>query len=132
MATILLADDSDALRGLLAGALLESGHDVLTASNGQHALAHLARQRVNLIITDIYMPGLDGLELLANVRRMRQPPPVIVMSGHTGEMDMLNAARCLGAALTLRKPFAPEELTRCAQALLCRPANDAQTTLSRK
>jgi DNA-binding response OmpR family regulator len=118
MATILVVDDSASLRALLEQTLAQAGHQVLTAADGKHATALLTAQTVDLVVTDIYMPDADGLELLVALRKMKRRPPAIAMSSKTGELNMLRSARILGAQITLQKPFLPAELLRCVNTLI--------------
>jgi DNA-binding response OmpR family regulator len=118
MATILVVDDSASLRALLEQTLADAGHTVFTAADGKRATTLLASQPVDLVVTDIYMPDADGLELLVALRRMKPRPPAIAMSSKTGELNMLRSAKILGAQITLQKPFPPAELLRCVTALL--------------
>jgi DNA-binding response OmpR family regulator len=118
MATILLVDDSVSLRTLLEQTLVNGGHKVITAGDGKSATALLSSETIDLVVTDIYMPNSDGLELLFALRRMKRRPPAIAMSSKTGAMNMLKSAKLLGAKMTLQKPFPPAELLRCANVLL--------------
>jgi len=118
MATILVVDDSDSLRHLFEHTLVSGGHKVVTATDGKKAAAVLSTREVDLVVTDIYMPNGDGLEVLMALRRLKHRAPAIAMSSITGEMGMLRSAKQLGAKITLQKPFPPEELLRCANELL--------------
>jgi DNA-binding NtrC family response regulator len=118
MPTILLIDDSESIRQLLAQTLREGGHEVLTAADGKKATALLARREVHLVVTDIYMPEGDGIEVLMALKRMKHRAPAIAMSSITGALGMLHSAKQLGAKITLQKPFPPSELLRCANELL--------------
>jgi len=118
MRTILIVDDSESIRDLLASVLADGGYAVLTAADGRQAIRILSTRSVDLIVTDLYMPEADGLELLITVQKMPQRPPVIAMSSQTGVMDVLHVAKRLGAKKILRKPFPPAELLQHAKALL--------------
>jgi CheY-like chemotaxis protein len=110
MATILLIDDDDQVRMLFQVALAGAGYRVLVAENGKHGLRLLERQEVDLILVDILMPDIDGLELIPRLRRMQPACKIIAMSGGSGEWDPLRTAKHLGANDTLKKPFGPQEL----------------------
>lgn len=124
MPSVLIVDDSTSILKLLAHALGEAGFDVVSASNGQQALDATAQRRFDLIITDIFMPETDGIELLMQLNKRGGRPPVIALSSKSGSMDMLPSARLLGAELTLYKPFKPADLVTAAQQLLAqRPSS---------
>jgi DNA-binding NtrC family response regulator len=97
---------------LVQHALAAAGHEVTTADDGETALAELERDSVDLLVTDIIMPGKEGIELILEARRIRPDLPVIAVSGGhlSGDHDILDVARRLGAVHTLAKPFRPKEL----------------------
>ena len=123
---VLLVDDDAALRETLADALAIAGLDVSQADNGATALAMIESSGFDVVVSDLYMPGVDGLELLMGLQRAAIPTPVIVMTGgfkgHFGNPDPLTepnlkAARIFGAVRTLHKPFLPSELIREIEAI---------------
>ena len=118
MSTLLVVDDSESIRLLLADTLARHGYAVRTAADGAEAIRLLAQQPFDLIVTDIFMPGTDGLELIVKIKQQTPRPQVIAMSSRDGRSDPLRAARMLGARVTLKKPFPPAELLRQVQALL--------------
>lgn len=118
MPTILIVDDSASVRQLLAETLAPHGYRVLTANDGTAAIDLLAQQPVDLIVTDIFMPETDGLELIVKIKQQTPCPHVIAMSSRDRSSDPLRAARMLGAQVTLRKPFPPAVLVRHVLALL--------------
>jgi PAS domain S-box-containing protein len=110
-ARVLVADDNADLRGYLARVLTAAGYGVQTAGDGEAALAAIERQPPELLVTDVMMPRLDGLQLL---RALRQRPdtaalPVIVLSARAGEEAMV-AGLEVGADDYLFKPFSAREL----------------------
>lgn len=117
---ILLAEDEPAFRDLLESVLRAAGYAVHAAADGRSALRLLTRHRVDLIITDLCMPGADGMEFLMALRTMRNTAPVIAMSGGVGSnmAGMLRAAQLLGARRTLAKPFALRDLVQAVRAVL--------------
>ena len=128
---ILVIDDSDMMRRFLSEALASAGHDVVVASNGREGVAAFERTHVDLVITDLYMPDRDGIEVLLDVKRLEPALPIIVMSagGAYVRSDELAAAQLLGATVVLRKPFgltqlrtAIDDVRRVAEAC---PARDA-------
>ena len=110
MARILVIDDQDHIRALLRLVLKGAGHDVLDASNGRLGLELYRKQSADLIITDIFMPEMNGLELMLELTRSFLNVKVIAMTGGQPREATLNKAKLLGARQTLEKPFAMEEL----------------------
>jgi len=102
MATILIVDDDDALRGILFEVLSEN-HTCHTASTAEEAWQYLEVETYDAIVTDIAMPGLDGVGLLKRTQLLDLKTPVIIISGKGGTLaDQLLA---LGAFAYLSKPF---------------------------
>jgi CheY-like chemotaxis protein len=110
MATILLIDDEESVRTVFQMGLAQVGYRVLTAENGRHGLRLLEHQEVDLIVVDIFMPEMDGLELIPLLRKTRPACKIIAISGRSGQMDHLDTAKYLGAHATLKKPFSLQEL----------------------
>ena len=108
MARILLIDDDNSLREVVRFILDDAGHQVLSAADGAAGLELLTREP-DLVITDIRMPGMDGMEVLRRVRETLAPPPVIMLTAH-GTVEQAVEAMQLGAFTYLLKPFAREEL----------------------
>ncbi len=115
---ILVVDDDDAVRESLGLSLETYGYDVDYAADGQSALAAVARLRPEAVVTDIQMPGMDGLELLREMAVRNRGVPVIAISGG-GDM-VLESARQLGAVEAFAKPVMDEDLVaaieRCRRA----------------
>ena len=109
MATILVIDDQEPVRSLLRLVLEGAGHDVLEASNGRLGIELYQKRSADLIITDIFMPEMDGLELMLELARSFLNVKVIAMSGAVEESG-LTAAKLLGARQTFQKPFDVKEL----------------------
>lgn len=105
---VLVIEDHREQRELLRVGLQAAGHDVLTASHGHEALAYLNGHAVDLVVTDIFMPEMDGIEVIAELRRQFPRIKVLAMSGRPG-VDYLTVAKELGAARILRKPFGMEQ-----------------------
>ena len=110
MATILVIDDQEPIRTLLRAALEWNGHEVLEASNGLLGLERYRERAADLIITDIRMPEMTGLELMVELNRSFPHVKVIAMSGGLERKGELNAATLLGARQTFHKPFDVKEL----------------------
>jgi DNA-binding response OmpR family regulator len=110
MTTILLIDDEEPVRMLFQMALAQAGYHVLTAESGLHGLRLLQQQEVDLALVDIFMPEMDGLELIHRLRAARPTSKIIAMSGGSWEWDYLDTAKQLGANCALKKPFSLQEL----------------------
>ncbi|HYR60407.1 MAG TPA: response regulator [Nitrospiraceae bacterium] len=110
MATILFIDDDDPLRMLCQTALEGAGYRVLTAESGPQGLRLLQHQEVDLALVDIFMPSMDGLEVIQLLHKTRPGCKIIAMSGSSWEWDYLDTAKHLGANDTLKKPFSLQAL----------------------
>jgi DNA-binding response OmpR family regulator len=121
---ILLIEDESALRELLMAALTKAGHSVLLAQDGREGTALLARESVDLVITDMLMPNSDGIEMILGLRQTHPKIPIIAMTGghQLGPDYYLRIARTLGAARLLQKPFPIAELLAAVESLLSPPA----------
>jgi CheY-like chemotaxis protein len=107
MATILCIDDEEQARRLFKVALEDAGYRVLTAENRAHGLRLLEQQQVDLILVDIFIPDMDGLELILRLRKIRPSNKIIAISAGANYLDL---AKHLGANDTLQKPFSVQEL----------------------
>ncbi len=109
---ILLADDDDVTREVLADMLAEAGHHVVEASTGRVALDRLRRAHFDVLITDVIMPEMDGLELIRAVRLVDTNLRIIAMSagGSQFGFDFLPYANAFGANGNILKPVQPDEL----------------------
>lgn len=109
MAAILVIDDEPEIRTLLRAVLASAGHTVIEATNGREGLVLYRQQAADLVITDIQMPELNGLDLILELTREFLNVKVIAISGVQGEATgALAVAKLLGARQTLRKPFSLE------------------------
>jgi len=109
--SILLAEDDEQVRQVLRASLERAGYDVCEAADGNEARRALELAPFDLVITDIVMPGRDGIETILFVRRQRPETRVIAISGHDDPLFLSNAAG-LGAAHVLAKPFTPSQLLK--------------------
>lgn len=107
MARILLIDNDDAVRGGLGRYLRTLGHDVLEAQRGGEGLRLASRLRVDLVVTDLGMPDVDGMEIIMALRGSAPGAPIIAMAGGGIEPKerLLAHAAILGAVATVAKPF---------------------------
>jgi two-component system, response regulator, stage 0 sporulation protein F len=109
MATILIIDDEEAVRILLRSALKAAGYEVVEAANGREGLALYRHKPADLVITDIAMPELNGLDMILELTRYFLDAKVIAISGGGGK-NVLNVAKLLGARRTIQKPFGIPQL----------------------
>ena len=110
MATILIIDDEVGIRALLRFTLEAAGHEVVEAANGREGLALYRRRPADLVITDIAMPELNGLDMMLELTRYFLDAKVIAISGVGGEANVLDRAKLLGARRTFHKPFGMVQL----------------------
>jgi UDP-3-O-acyl N-acetylglucosamine deacetylase len=109
--TILVVDDEEKIRSTLRGVLSDEGYRVLDTDGSPNVLDMVAAQRPRLVLLDIWMPQVDGIELLERLKAQEPELPVIVMSGH-GTIETAVRATKLGAADFIEKPFSLETLLR--------------------
>ena len=107
-ARVLVVDDEQRVRRLLQTALTERGYDVTTAASGEEAMAAIAKRQPDIILLDLIMPGMSGLDVCRSVRQDLSTP-IVVLSAHGEEHDKVLALD-LGADDYLTKPFGMEEL----------------------
>ncbi|HXW03629.1 MAG TPA: sigma-54 dependent transcriptional regulator [Vicinamibacterales bacterium] len=107
--TILAIDDDDSLRRVVEYNLMEEGYRVITAADGPSGLEAYQREAVDVVLTDIRMPGIEGIELLARLKAMQPELPVIMLTAF-GTIDSAVEAMRLGAFDYLTKPFSRDQL----------------------
>ena len=124
MARILLIDDDHALREVTAEVLRQAGHIVETAPDGNVGLAKHRAERQDLIITDINMPDMDGVELIMALRYTEPRPRIIAISGggRFSQPIYLPLAERLGVQRALAKPIRADTLLRAVTEVLAEPA----------
>ena len=116
MARVLIVDDEEGDRVVLRTILERGAHEVLEATDGDEALKMYAGRGIQVVITDLQMRNVHGLELISILRDFDPRPGIIAISG-TGEFQ-LEMAQALGAALTLTKPILPERLLEAVDEVL--------------
>ena len=107
MHTILIVDDESDIRSSLQGVLEDEGFKALLAESGEDCLATLSHKPVDVVLLDIWLPGIDGLEALERIVAMDDPPQVVMISGH-GNIETAVRATKLGAFDFLEKPLSIE------------------------
>ena len=111
--SILVVDDHPIMREVICQILEDAGHDVRSAGEGREAIRTLSAARFDLLVTDIVMPEMDGIELIGEVRRRYPEMRIIAMSGGSERFPMkdgLAIAQRIGAGATLNKPFGADQL----------------------
>ncbi|HKQ34783.1 MAG TPA: response regulator [Nitrospiraceae bacterium] len=110
MATILIIDDQESIRALLRTTLEAAGYEVMEASNGRIGLDLYRQKPTDLVITDMFMPELNGLDMLRELMREFLDAKVIAISGAGKGMNVLDIAKLLGARQAFHKPFSMTQL----------------------
>lgn len=117
MTRVLIVDDEQSVRVALERILGAMGYEVVAAVDGLDAQARLSQLSIDLVITDLSMPGADGFEVLRAVRELRSGLPVIVLTGRGSTQDCVRAMRA-GAADFIAKPFEQTEFQQVVRAAL--------------
>ena len=118
---MLVIEDNPDLRSLLEHTLAAEGFEVETASNGTEALRLLHNCPVEIVVTDIFMPDKDGIEVISELKQSHPGMTIIAMSGGPrghGQVNYLTVARQVGADGVLGKPFTPSQLVDLLQRLV--------------
>ena len=120
VANILLVDDNNELRSTIERSLKHLGHEVVSARDGKAALALIPTVTYDLVLTDIVMPDMEGLELIRAIRKIDPSAKIIAMSGggRGTANDYLGLASNFGAAATLEKPFSLDALAKAIDEVL--------------
>jgi len=111
---ILVIDDDAQITGFIQRILQSEGYEIETAVNGEAAIKLFKEHPFDLFITDIVMPGMDGIELIMKLRQSGKK--IIAISGH--EEELLETAQMLGAAFVFQKPFNLEEFRKAVKFLM--------------
>lgn len=108
---VLTVDDSKTMLAMLRHALTEAGFEVVQAEDGQKGLDALARESVDVVITDVNMPVMDGIEFIRNVRASGKFPglPILILTTETSQ-EKRDLGRAAGGTGWIVKPFDPEKL----------------------
>ena len=120
MKRLLIIDDNEPFLHSVSMLFQKTGYQVRTATEGTAALSLFRTEPFDAVITDLIMPGMEGLETMMHLRRLQPGIKIVVMSGggFTSAEDYLNVAKQLGAAKTLVKPFTNNEILESVAALL--------------
>ncbi|WP_226654511.1 response regulator [Guptibacillus hwajinpoensis] len=106
---ILIVDDQYGIRILLNEIFQKEGYQTFQAANGVQALSIVKSEDPDLVILDMKIPGMDGLEILKRIKKMEARALVIIMTAY-GELDMIHEAMDLGAVTHFAKPFDIDEI----------------------
>ncbi|WP_088036758.1 response regulator [Evansella clarkii] len=106
---LLIVDDQFGIRVLLNEVFEKDGYETMQASNGKQALKIIEEKEPDLILLDMKIPGMDGLEILKEIKKMDVKSHVIMMTAY-GELEMINEAMRLGALTHFAKPFDIDEV----------------------
>ncbi|WJR78689.1 response regulator [Bradyrhizobium sp. NP1] len=127
MADILIVDDEPAVQATIRIVLERAGHRVVAADDGSRGLALCEAEPFDLLILDIFMPGMDGLETMRHILERRPQLPILMVSGRplswdpATAPDFLKIATRLGAIASLPKPFKPADLLAAVKGCLEAP-----------
>jgi DNA-binding response OmpR family regulator len=109
---LVIVDDDESLRRMLVALLAAAGYEVREASNGREALSHAGTFEADVILTEIVMPEVEGLQLIRELLDRNPQVKIVAMSGADRAENYLAVARSLGAKATLAKPLDADELLR--------------------
>jgi DNA-binding response OmpR family regulator len=114
---VVVVDDDEPIRQLVANVLQDAGYEVRLAADGEAALAAIADWKPDLVTLDLVMPGLDGWGVIEQLRKIADPPPIVVVSGRTDDVPPGILDRCVGGYVT--KPFhVADLLSTCRRVLM--------------
>ena len=118
--SILLVDDDDQFRGMLSEALTGEGFQVREASDGRQGIKLYVEQSTDIVITDLVMPGKEGLEMIVEIKRLHAGVKIIAISGggRGSSQNYLKMAKAFGAQRVLAKPFSHREILEAISQVL--------------
>lgn len=108
---VLIVDDQNGIRVLLVEVFSNEGYDTFQASNGKLALEIVRKESPDLVLLDMKIPGMDGLDILKHIKQIDTSIKVIMMTAY-GELDMIKEATDLGALTHFTKPFDIDDLRK--------------------
>ncbi|TYQ30709.1 PleD family two-component system response regulator [Pseudanabaena sp. UWO310] len=119
MTTILVVEDTPSEQDLIVSYLDEGGYNVVTATNGQEALKKIGDKKPNVVITDLVMPGMSGLELCRSLKKNDDTKdiPVVACTSKDQELDRLWGMK-QGIAIYLTKPFSRDDILRAVRSVV--------------
>ncbi len=126
---VLVVDDEEAIRTLVEYNLRMAGYEVETAQEGLMALEMIAKGNFDLLVLDLMLPGVDGLELCKRLRQANSKVPIIMLTARGEEIDRVLGLE-MGADDYVTKPFSPRELVARVRAVLRRKADEPAAPVS--
>jgi two-component system, chemotaxis family, chemotaxis protein CheY len=116
---VLIVDDSLGIREAMRFSLENEGYEVLVCENGKNALSCFNGQEISLVVTDLYMPQMDGIEFIRNVRQLSdyQKIPMLLLTTET-QIEKIKEAKEAGATGWIIKPFVPAKLMETIRKLI--------------
>jgi len=108
--TVLVVEDDEMVREVMDITLTQSGFRVLTAGSGEAGLDLMRRLQIDLVLLDVHMPRMSGLDVLLSMKRMGRPAPPVMMVSANRSIETVQGAMRLGCAGYVAKPFTPESL----------------------
>lgn len=122
MVQVLIIDDNELVRFTLRDIMETYGHQVTEARDGREGIAIFKTGQFDIVLTDIVMPVMDGIEVIQEIRQRDMDLPIIAISGSGGafKMQHLEIARNAGATKVMYKPFMPDDLLKAVEE--CLPA----------
>lgn len=117
--TILIVDDSASVRQVVSISLKGAGYDVIEACDGKDALSKLDGKKIHLIVSDVNMPNMNGIELVKEVKKLAayKFTPIVMLTTE-GADDMKQQGKAAGAKAWIVKPFQPPQLLQAAKMLI--------------
>ena len=127
MQKTLVIEDDESLRTLMSRSLRSKGFEVVTARDGGEGIAMWDFERPDLVVTDLYMPNVDGIEAIMALRARQPDIPIVAVSGGDSRASFLalDSAGDLGATVLLAKPFLPDQLYEAVVKALSHPPGGA-------
>jgi CheY-like chemotaxis protein len=122
MPRILVIDDDESVRGAIDALLRPENHEIVLADSARQGAEHFGASKFDIVMVDIFMPGMNGLETIKDIRKTAPDLPIVAMSGFRFRNsgipmpDFLKIAADLGATYCLSKPFRPQQLFDAIQA----------------
>ena len=118
---VLAIDDEEPIRMLIKRVLTAQGYEVTVAQDGLQGLEMLQRKRFDVVLMDIRMDMLDGIEAITVLKSSASPTPIIIVTGYAREEDVVQCAHEAGVSHVLHKPFALSELIDAVEHTISRP-----------
>jgi len=108
--TVLIVDDDARVRDVIRDIVIEQGYQVVTAENGERAVEEIERQHFDLVLLDLVLPNLSGIEVLRKLKAKDDEVMVVIVTGY-GDYPIALEAMALGPILVVRKPFLKSDIT---------------------